>query len=140
MKAHDIEMIITSRRGKSSSLPDSRKDKGEFKKNSKSWKSSNKESLAASTGKSVRIFRKTKYENKKSEFPKDVGKKRSTLKELQEKKYPFSDSDCQECLTIFFKMELSSSQIQNALKKPEELPTQNIVGIIGWLVTLMRSE
>lgn len=52
-KAHDMEMTIASRRGKSSSLPDSRKDKGEFKKNPKSSKSSNKESMAASTGEPV---------------------------------------------------------------------------------------
>jgi len=82
MKAHDMEMTIVSRRGKSSSLPDSRKDKGEFKKNPKSSKPSNKESMATSTGEPVRISRKPKYESKKSEFPKDAGKKRPTLKEL----------------------------------------------------------
>jgi len=31
-KAHDMEMTIANYRGKSSSLPDSRKDEGEFKK------------------------------------------------------------------------------------------------------------
>jgi len=61
-KAHDIEMTIASCRSKPSSLSDSRKDKGEFKKNPKS---SNKESMAASVGEPVRIFGKPKYENKK---------------------------------------------------------------------------
>jgi len=88
-----MEMTITSHHAKSSSLPDSRKDKGEFKKNLKSSKSSNKGSMAISTGEPVRISRKPKYEDKKSEFPKDTGKKRPTLKELQEKKYSFPDSD-----------------------------------------------
>ena len=92
-KAHDMEMTIASRRGKSSSLPDSRKDKGELKKSPKSSKPSNKESMATSTGEPVRIFGKPKYKNKKSELSKDAGKKRPTLKELQEKKYPFPDSD-----------------------------------------------
>jgi len=50
MKAHDMEMTIASSCGRSSSLPDSRKDKGEFKKNPKSSKSSNKESIATSIG------------------------------------------------------------------------------------------
>ena len=85
-----MEMTIASHRGKSSSLPDSRKDKGEFKK---STKSSNKESMAASTREPVRTFGKPKYENKKTEFPKNAWKKRPTLKELEEKKYPFPDSD-----------------------------------------------
>ena len=92
-KAHDMEMTIASRCGKSSSLHDSRKDKGEFKKNPKPSKPSSKESMATSTGEPVRISGKPKYENKKSEFPKDAGKKRPTLKELQEKKYPFPDLD-----------------------------------------------
>jgi len=73
-KAHNMEMTITNRRGKSSSLPDSRKDKGEFKKNPKSSKPSNKESMATSTGEPVRISGKPKYENKKSEFPKVLGR------------------------------------------------------------------
>jgi len=81
-KAHDMEMAIASCRGKSSSLPDSRKDKGEFKKNPKSSKPSNKESMATSTEEPVRISGKPKCENKKSEFSKDARKKRPTLKEL----------------------------------------------------------
>ena len=81
-KAHDMEMTIANHHGKSSSLPDSRKDKGEFKKNPKSSQSSNKESMATTTGEPIRISGKPKYENKKSEFSKNVGKKRPTLKEL----------------------------------------------------------
>ena len=92
-KAHDMEITIASRRGKSSSSSDAKKDKGEFKKNPKSTKSSNKEAMAVSTGEPVRISGKPKYKNKKGGFSKDSGKKRSTLKELQEKKYPFPDSD-----------------------------------------------
>jgi len=92
-KAHDMETTIASRRGKSSSSSDSRKNKGEFKKNRKSTKSSNKESMAVSTGEPVRISRKPKYENKKGGFSKDTKKKHPILKELQEKKYPFPDSD-----------------------------------------------
>jgi len=92
-KAHDMEMTITSRHGNSSSSCDVRKDKGEFKKNPKSTKSSNKESMGISTGESVRISRKPKHKNKKGGFSKDTGKKHPTLKELQEKKYPFPNSD-----------------------------------------------
>jgi len=79
-KAHDME--IAGRRGKSFSSYDTRKDKGEFKKNPKSTKSSNKETMAVSTGEPVRISGKPKYENKKSGFSKGTGKKRPTLNEL----------------------------------------------------------
>jgi len=82
MKVHDLEMTIISRCSKSSSLSDARKDKGEFKKNLKSSKSSNKESIANSTMEPVRISRKPNYENKKDGFSKDTGKKHPTLKEL----------------------------------------------------------
>jgi len=81
-KAHDVEMTIASHRSKSSSLRDSRKDKGEFKKNLKSSKSSNKEFMVASTGEPVRISGKPKYKNKKSGFSKNTRKKCRTLKEL----------------------------------------------------------
>ena len=85
-KAHDMEITIASRRGKASSWYDARNDKGEFRKNPKSTKSSNKESMTVSTGELVRISGKPKYENKKGGFSKDIGRKRPTLKELQEKK------------------------------------------------------
>ena len=70
-KAHDVEMTITSRRSKSSSLPDSGKDKSEFKKNPKSSKSSKKESMAASTGNWFESP-KSPSMNKKSGFSKDT--------------------------------------------------------------------
>jgi len=64
-KAYDVEMTIASRRAKSSSSSDTRKDTGEFKKNPKSTKSSNKKSMVVSTGEPVQISEKPKYENKK---------------------------------------------------------------------------
>jgi len=64
-----MEITIASHRGKSSSSSDARKDKGEFKKNSKSTKSSNKESMTVSTGEPVRISGKPKYENKRVDSP-----------------------------------------------------------------------
>ena len=117
-KAHDMEMTIASHRSKSSSLPDSKKDEGELKKNPKSSKSSNKESMAASTRELVRISRKPKYENKKSGSAKDTGKKRPTLEELQEKKYPFPDLDLSGMLDDLLQIrviELPES------KRPEEV-------------------
>jgi len=100
MKAHDMEMTIASHRDKSSSSSNSKKHKGEFKKNTKSLKSLNKASMAVSTGKLVRIFNKPKYESKKGGFSKDTGKKHPALKELQEKKYTFFNSDLSVMLDV----------------------------------------
>jgi len=44
-KAHDMEMTIANHRGKASPTFEARKDKGDFKKNSKSSKRSTKESM-----------------------------------------------------------------------------------------------
>jgi len=49
--------------------------------------------MVVSTGEPARIFRKPKHENNKGGFSKDTGKKHPILKELQEKKYPFPDSE-----------------------------------------------
>jgi len=116
MKAHDVEMTIASHRSKSSSVPDSRKDKDELEKNPNSSKFLNKESMVALTGEPIRIFGKPKYE-KKSGFSKDTSKQRPTLKERQEKKYRFPDSDLSGMLDDLHKngvIQLPES------KRPEE--------------------
>ena len=58
-KAHDMEMRIANRRGKSSSPYEFKKDKGETKKHSKPSKASTKETMTTSVQKPVRISRKS---------------------------------------------------------------------------------
>jgi len=65
MKAHDMEMIIASFHGKSSSSSDSKKVKGEFKKNPKSSNPSNKDSVVVSTGELVQISRNPSMKTRK---------------------------------------------------------------------------
>jgi len=72
-------MTIASCHSKSSFSSNTRKDKGEFKKN---LKSSNKEPMNVLIGEPVQISGKPKYEHKKSGFSKYTRKKRPTLKEL----------------------------------------------------------
>ena len=91
--AHDMEMTIANYRGKSSSSYEIKKDKVETKKSSKSSKASMKETMVTSTEGPVRISGKLRLEEKKGTSSRDGGGKRSTLKELYEKKYPFPDSD-----------------------------------------------
>ena len=92
-KAHDVEMKIANRRGKSSSSYEFKKDKNETKKSSKPSKALTKETRVTSAEEPVRISGKPRLEEKKGSSSRDGGRKRPTLKELQEKKYPFSDSD-----------------------------------------------
>jgi len=88
-----MEMTIANRRGKTFSTFEARKDKGDFKKNPKSSKSSAKESMSITTSESIRISGKSRVEEKQRPPMKEVGTKRPKLKELQERKYPFPDSD-----------------------------------------------
>ena len=92
-KVHDMGMTIANCRGKASPTFEARKEKGDLKKNVKSSKSSTKESMSVTTSKLFRISRKQGAEEKPRPSTRDAGKKRPTLKELQEKKYPFLNSD-----------------------------------------------
>ena len=77
-----MEMTIANHRGKASPTFEVRKDKGDFKKNSKSSKSSTKESMSVTISKSIRISGKSRVEEKQLPSMKDAGKKRPPLKEL----------------------------------------------------------
>jgi len=84
---------MASRRGNSFYSTESRKDKVEFEKNLNFSKSTTKGVMSTFTSLPIHIMRKPKLGGKKSPSFKVETKKRPTLKELQEKKYPFSDSD-----------------------------------------------
>jgi len=88
-----MEMTIANCRSKSSSSYEFKKDKGETKKSSKPSKASTKETMVTSTEELVRISGKPRMEEKKGSSLRDVGRKGPTLKELQDKKYPFPYSD-----------------------------------------------
>jgi len=71
----------------------SRKNKVELEKNVKFSKGTTKEAMTTSTSQPIRIMRKSKLGGKESSSFKVETKKRPTLKEFQEKKHPFPDSD-----------------------------------------------
>ena len=81
-------MILFS--SKSSSSYESKKDKGENKKSFKPSKASTRKTMETSVEKPVRISGKSRLEEKKGSFSRDGGRKRPTLKELQEKKKSLS--------------------------------------------------
>jgi len=89
-----MEMTIANRRVKASPTFEARKEKGNLKKTFKSSKSSAKESMSITTSEPIRILEKQRAEEKPHPSVRGAGKKRPTLKELQEKKYNhFPDSD-----------------------------------------------
>ena len=116
-KAHDMEITKANCRGKSSSSNEFKKDKGETKKSSKPSKASTKETMTTSVEKPVRILEKSMPEEKKRSSSRDGRRKRPTLKELQEKKYPFPDSDLSGMLDDLLENEIIELLV---LKRPEE--------------------
>ena len=91
-------VMIASRHGNSFYSTESRKDKVEFEKNVNFSKSTTKEAMFTSTSQPIHITGKPKFGGKNSLSFKVATKKRTTLKELQEKKYPFPDSDLSSML------------------------------------------
>ena len=92
-KAHEMEMTIANRRTKAAPTFEAKKEKGDLKKTFKDSKSSTKESMSVTTSEPIKISGKQRAEEKRRPSMRDAGKKRPTLKELQEKKYPFPNSN-----------------------------------------------
>jgi len=133
-----MEMTIANRRNKSSFSYEIKKEKRETKKSSKPSKASMKETMVTSTEGPVRISGKPRLEKKKGSSLRDGGRKRPTLKELQEKKYPFPNSDLLGMLDVLLEngiIELPTP------KRPEEAGriTQSTVATTGSLAILSRS-
>jgi len=92
-KAHDMEVTIANRHGVSFNIVESKRDSTEVKKNVKFSKNLTKEMMLVSKAEPVRITGKPNLEERGSMPFKDVIRMRPTLKELQEKKYLFPDSN-----------------------------------------------
>jgi len=88
-----MKMTIANRHVKASPTFEARKEKDDLKKTFNSFKRSMKESMSVTTSEPIRILGKQRVEEKPRPSMRDAGKKRPTLKELQEKKYPFLNLD-----------------------------------------------
>ena len=102
-KAHDLEVTIASCRDSSLSFVEPKRDRPEVKKNVKFSENSTKEMTTVTKAEPVHIIGKPNSEEKRGMPFKDTMRRRPTLKELQEKKYSFPDSDSPECWVIFLK-------------------------------------
>jgi len=138
-KAHDMELTIASCYGNSFYSTESGKDKVEFEKNINFSKSTTKGAMCTFTIQPIHIMGKPKLEGKKSPSFKVATKKRPTLKELQEKKYPFPDSDLLGMLDDLLQkgvIKLPESKRQEEVGRTVDL---NTVGTLELLVTLLES-
>jgi len=92
-KAHDMEVTIANRRDSSFSVTESKNDGAEFKKNAKFSTSLIKETITISKASPIQISRGPNPTEKRSAHFNDTFRRRPTLKELQQKKYPFPYSN-----------------------------------------------
>ena len=108
-KAHDMEMTIANCYSKLSSSYEFKKDKGDSRKSSKCPKASMKETMTVSTREPMRISRKSRPVKKKTSFYEETTKMHRTLKELQDRKYPFLDLDLSRMLGDLLEKRSSNS-------------------------------
>ncbi|KAL0413541.1 UNVERIFIED_CONTAM: Transposon Tf2-12 polyprotein [Sesamum radiatum] len=91
-RAHDMELSIANHKT-AFSIDEQRKDKKDLKRSEKFTKPSTKEFMAIKTA-PIKISSNSGKKSEKSEDQRMTNdRRRPTLKELQEKEYPFPDSD-----------------------------------------------
>ncbi|KAA0051503.1 retrotransposon gag protein [Cucumis melo var. makuwa] len=113
-RAHDMELSIASRGTKDFSVPEIRKDKKETKIAEKVVKSTVKESMVVNT---IPLRFSKRKEGRAEKKDDGSERRRLTLKERQEKVYPFSDSD----ITDMLERPLEKQLIQlPECKRPEQ--------------------
>ena len=117
-KALNMEVTITSCRDSSLSFAETKRDRAEVKKNVRFSKNLTKETMTVTKAKPVRIIGKPNSEAKRGMPFKDTMRRRPTLKELQEKKHPFSNSDLSRMLDDL--LEKGVIQLLDP-KRPEEV-------------------
>ena len=88
-----MEVTIANRRCSFFCIAESKKDRAEFRKNDKFSTSSTKEAMTVFKTRPVRILGGPNLEEKTSTPFKNTIRRCPTLKELQEKKCPFPNSD-----------------------------------------------
>ncbi|KAA0052314.1 ty3-gypsy retrotransposon protein [Cucumis melo var. makuwa] len=101
-KAYDMELSIANRGKNDLLVPEIRKEKKEVKSTQKVLKGATKEAMVVSTTPLKLVSKEKKMEKRQ-----DEGEKRCpTLKERQEKVYPFPDSDLSDMLDQLLKKQL----------------------------------
>uniref|UniRef100_A0A2N9J4N8 Uncharacterized protein n=1 Tax=Fagus sylvatica TaxID=28930 RepID=A0A2N9J4N8_FAGSY len=120
-RAHDMELSLASRGEKNLPIAEHRKERKDVKKGDKSSKPVIKESMAVAA-EPVRIFTKEKKEDRTRGPSQERERRRLTLKEMEEKTYPFPDSDVPGMLEDLLEKEIIKLP---ECKRPEEMGRTN---------------
>jgi hypothetical protein len=120
-RAHDMELSLASRGEKNLPIVEHRKERKDVKKGDKSSKPMIKESMAVAA-EPVRIFAKEKKEDRTRGPSQERERRRLTLKEMEEKTYPFPDSDVPGMLEDLLEKEIIKL---SECKRPEEMGRTN---------------
>jgi hypothetical protein len=116
-RAHDMELSLASRGEKSLLIAEHHKERKDVKKGDKSSKPMIKESMAIAA-EPVRIFAKEKKEERMKGPSQERERRRLMLKEMEEKTYPFPDSDVPGMLEDLLEKEVIKLP---ECKRPEEM-------------------
>uniref|UniRef100_A0A2N9HVR6 Uncharacterized protein n=1 Tax=Fagus sylvatica TaxID=28930 RepID=A0A2N9HVR6_FAGSY len=120
-RAHDMELSLASRGEKNLPIAEHRKERKDVKKGDKSSKPVIKESMAVAA-EPVRISAKEKKEDRTRGPSQERERRRLTLKEMEEKTYPFPDSDVPGMLEDLLEKEIIKLP---ECKRPEEMGRTN---------------
>jgi len=139
IRAHKTEIRIANHRGKLFSTYEFKKDKGNSKKSSRCLKISIEQAMILFNGALVWISMKSRLDRRKASHSQKMTKKSPISKELQEKKYPFLDSNLSGMMDDLLENKIIGPPKP---KRPEEVGNtnvQSIVTITGSLATLYRN-
>ncbi|KAA0053464.1 retrotransposon protein putative ty3-gypsy sub-class [Cucumis melo var. makuwa] len=117
-RAHDMELSIANRGNNDLLVPEVRKEKKEVKSTQKVLKGATKKAMIVSTTPLKLVSKEKKMEKRQDEGE----KRRPTLKERQEKVYPFPDSDLPDMLDQLLEKQLI--QLPEC-KRPAEMERVN---------------
>ncbi|CAL8991155.1 unnamed protein product, partial [Prunus brigantina] len=121
-RAHDMELSIASHGGKHEPVIEHKKEKVFGQKTDKPVKKPTKEAMTINTVPVKISTRDKKREVKRMESPREVDRRRRTLKELEEKTYPFPDSDVAGMLEDLLEKKVIELP---ECKRPEEMNRVN---------------
>ncbi|CAL9004675.1 unnamed protein product [Prunus brigantina] len=121
-RAHDMELSIASHGGKHEPVIEHKKEKVFGQKTDKPVKKPTKEAMTINTVPVKISTRDKKSEVKRMESSREVDRRRRTLKELEEKTYPFPDSDVAGMLEDLLEKKVIELP---ECKRPEEMNRVN---------------
>ena len=117
-RAHDMELSISSHGNMKPPVPEERKERQEVRKNERNVKSNIKDSMNINTVLVKISTRNVKPNEKRPEGGQQREMRRSSLKEWEQKVYPFLDANMPEMIEQLLKLQLI---VLPECRQPEEM-------------------